>query len=183
MWRAATAEEDAALTSARARRIAKELEGIKAAPVENVTAGPLDEADITVWQALLAGPPDSPYEGGEMAARWPAPRGSRGRGADAEEGAEAHGCARACDLAGQFKLEVRFPDNYPFEPPKVKFLTKVYHCNVSPGGDICMDILKRSWSPALTVQKVPCAAAGQRGAARSIWCARTRRCCCPSRRC
>jgi hypothetical protein len=95
MWRAATAEEDAALTSARARRIAKELEGIKAAPVENVTAGPLDEADITVWQALLAGPPDSPYEGGEMAARWPAPRGSRGRGADAEEGAEAHGCARA----------------------------------------------------------------------------------------
>lgn len=55
---------------------------------------------------------------------------------------------------GLFKLSIQFPLSYPFAPPHMVFKTKVYHPNISPGGAICIDILKQNWSPALTIDKV-----------------------------
>ena len=55
---------------------------------------------------------------------------------------------------GFFKLQIIFTENYPYDPPKIKMKTKVFHPNIK-NEEICWDIIKEGrWSPALTVEKI-----------------------------
>jgi ubiquitin-conjugating enzyme (huntingtin interacting protein 2) len=75
--------------------------------------------DLTELKGTIAGPPDTPYEG------------------------------------GTYILEIKIPDTYPFNPPKVRFVTKIWHPNISSvTGAICLDILKDQWAAAMTLRTV-----------------------------
>jgi ubiquitin-conjugating enzyme E2 C len=55
----------------------------------------------------------------------------------------------------EFRLLFKFPVNYPYAPPTVRFATGCYHPNVDVGtGTICLDILQDKWSAVMTASSV-----------------------------
>ena len=55
---------------------------------------------------------------------------------------------------GKFQLSLTFGSEYPFKPPRITFTSRMHHPNISTVGEICLDILKDQWSPALSITKV-----------------------------
>lgn len=106
------------------RRLQKELKDLREDPPANCSAGPVSERE----EDLL---------------RW---------------SATIMGPSDSPYAGGVFYLDVTFPDGpdrtYPFDPPTVKFRTRIYHPNINSRGGICLDILKDQWTPALTISKV-----------------------------
>lgn len=56
------------------------------------------------------------------------------------------------------RLQVKFGDDYPWEPPEVIFLSSPVHPHVYSNGHICLDILYSTrggtWSPAFTIKSI-----------------------------
>eukprot|EP00388_Colpodella_angusta_P019960 GDKJ01049860.1.p1 GENE.GDKJ01049860.1~~GDKJ01049860.1.p1 ORF type:complete len:173 (+),score=27.77 GDKJ01049860.1:24-521(+) len=54
-----------------------------------------------------------------------------------------------------FEMKIEIPTDYPMKPPLVHFVTPVFHPNVHwTTGELCVDILKESWSPAWSLNSV-----------------------------
>ncbi|XP_017005322.2 uncharacterized protein [Drosophila takahashii] len=68
--------------------------------------------------------------------------------------AGVNGPAGSVYEGGHFRLDIRFPASYPFRPPRIRFTTRIYHCNVDSRGSICLDVLGERWSPVMNVAKV-----------------------------
>jgi len=83
--------------------------GIQGSPQEN---------NIMIWDAVIYGPADTPFED------------------------------------GTFKLQIEFSEEYPNKPPKVKFISSMFHPNVYSDGSLCLDILQNRWSPSYDVSSI-----------------------------
>src|SRR5436190_20764903 len=94
------------------------------------------------WRATILGPQGSPYI-------LPPPPHFRIT-AQADNGKSYEG--------GVFALDIQFPGTYPFSPPKIRFKTQIYHCNIDKGGNICLDTLKNAWYLPLLIwiKKLTC---------------------------
>ncbi|XP_077995383.1 ubiquitin-conjugating enzyme E2 G1-like [Glandiceps talaboti] len=68
---------------------------------------------------------------------------------------------------GFFKANLIFPKEYPQRPPKMKFVTEIWHPNVERNGDVCISILhepgedkygyesaSERWLPVHTVETI-----------------------------
>lgn len=55
---------------------------------------------------------------------------------------------------GMFRLAIQFDEQYPTKPPTVKFISEMFHPNIYPTGDLCLDILQNKWSPTYDVAAI-----------------------------
>jgi ubiquitin-conjugating enzyme E2 G2 len=77
------------------RRLVNEYKQLVVNPPDGITAGPVSESNYFEWEALIAGPDETPYQGGLFAAK------------------------------------LLFPRDYPLSPPKMIFVSKMFHPNSS----------------------------------------------------
>ncbi|ELP83921.1 ubiquitin-conjugating enzyme E2-17 kDa, putative [Entamoeba invadens IP1] len=99
-------------------RLSSDLKAMLTDPPVGISSGPIDETNLYFWQATIAGPDNSPWEG------------------------------------GIFELRLTFSDEYPLNPPHVKFVSEIFHPNVFKDGRICLDILQDKWSSVYTVSTI-----------------------------
>ena len=55
---------------------------------------------------------------------------------------------------GKFHMKLILSADYPSSPPRGYFLTKIYHPNIASNGDICVNTLKRDWTPDVTFKHI-----------------------------
>ena len=125
----------------------KEYRALQKEAAEDIVLYPKDEGDLLHWRAYIVGPPDTPFEG--MASP-PLPSFFFDAGCAAAWEAEPF----CCTAGGRFELDIVVPKNYPLRPPKIHFITKIFHPNIHfKTGEICLDLVRSSF----TLRAVCCA--------------------------
>lgn len=57
---------------------------------------------------------------------------------------------------GMYKLELSFPQDYPFSPPNCVFNPVILHPNVFPSGKVSLSLIDKNkgWKPQITTKEV-----------------------------
>jgi len=55
---------------------------------------------------------------------------------------------------GYFRVEFQFGDEFPAAPPKCRFVTRIFHPNVSKAGEICVNTLKKDWKSSFGIEHI-----------------------------
>ena len=55
---------------------------------------------------------------------------------------------------GTYLFRIDFPEDYPFESPKVFCYTSVYHPNIDSEGRVCLGILRLGWLPSYDLNSI-----------------------------
>lgn len=76
-------------------------------------------------------------------------------------------CSFSHSEGGFFKAHLHFPKEYPLRPPRMKFVTEIWHPNIERNGDVCISILhepgddkwgyekaSERWLPVHTVETI-----------------------------
>ncbi|XP_073745713.1 ubiquitin-conjugating enzyme E2 L3 isoform X2 [Callorhinus ursinus] len=102
----------------------------------------VDEANLLTWQGLIVPEscclvfPQRSWEG--VSTQKP-----------------AHRCDNPPYDKGAFRIEINFPAEYPFKPPKITFKTKIYHPNIDEKGQVCLPVISaENWKPATKTDQV-----------------------------
>ena len=139
------------MTTPAKRRLVKDFKRLQKDPPSGVSAAP-QENDIMKWNGVIFGPDDTPWDGGtfkltleftEVHTRAPRDRCRRLRCATRR----AHACSPRATVFSRAQ-------DYPNKPPKVKFVSKIFHPNVYADGAICLDILQNQWSPIYDIAAI-----------------------------
>ena len=69
---------------------------------------------------------------------------------------EVAGPADSPYAGGVFKVVISVPPSYPFSPPSIRFVTRIFHPNIcSQSGAVCLSVLKPAphgdWKPSLGI--------------------------------
>ena len=55
---------------------------------------------------------------------------------------------------GVFDIKITLDRKFPFSPPKIRWLTKTFHPNISLQSKVCVGVLGKDWVPTISVAGV-----------------------------
>jgi peroxin-4 len=120
------------------KRLLHELRSYEKDPSDALLhLGPINDQELTHWTAVLKGLPDTAYQSNSTNHSTLPLHLSNQKQPD-----------------GLWKLNIIIPDTYPNKPPTITFVTPICHPNVHfKTGEICLDLLKSSWSPVYSIKQ------------------------------
>lgn len=116
------------------RQISREVKILSTESLEGIKIN-INEADITDLKAIIDGPGKSWVKCYWEIKTWFILAGTPYAG-------------------GQFRVKLSLPKDFPSNPPKAYFLTKIFHPNVASNGEICVNTLKKDWKPDLGIKHI-----------------------------
>ncbi|KAF8056383.1 UBC2 [Scenedesmus sp. PABB004] len=133
------------------KRLMRDFKRLRQDPPQGVNGSPNPD-NIMLWNAVIFGPEDTPWDGGAPPRRG---RGAAPRRPPLLRAPPLPPPSRALSRrAGTFKLTLEFTEDYPNKAPLVKFKSTMFHPNIYADGGICLDILQNQWSPIYDVSAI-----------------------------
>lgn len=123
----------------------QELEDIKQSGLKSFRDILIDEANILIWTGLIV-PVSGEQQHFQAFDRYQNMNGILKQPTTQDN---------APYNKGAFRIEINFPAEYPFKPPKICFKTKIYHPNIDEKGQVCLPIISaENWKPATKTDQV-----------------------------